>query len=84
MVRKVVLQDSDSDDLPQVITKDKAHQAFKQQKLVIKDRQPERQIKRATLFDQELAKEDIQEVQQRIQVRQSQQELEEKIAMRKS
>jgi len=42
MVRKVVLQDSDSDDLPQVITKDKAHQAFKQQKLVIKDRQPER------------------------------------------
>jgi len=36
------------------------------------------------LFDQELAKEDIQEVQQRIQVKQSQQELEEKIAMRKS
>jgi len=38
MVRKVVVQDSDSDDLPQVITKEKAHQAFKQQKLVIKDR----------------------------------------------
>ena len=51
MVRKVVLQESDSDDLPQVITKQKAHLAFKSEKLVIKDRQPDRQVKRVTLFD---------------------------------
>ena len=63
MVRKAIVPDSDSeDDAPQTLTKVEAEKQHKAQTITIKEKAVRKAKPTATLFDQELSKEDIKEV----------------------